>query len=209
MTDTPAPATMTQADYARHRKVSAPRIAALIAEGRIPVDEHRRVLVAGAEAALGPMPFDETSNAPPDLNSAEQQTTLAKAQARKMEADAALSEIRTLQMAGKLVDREEVELAVATLFGGLKEKLLSMPVRIAGKVRSLSTEREVAAAIAEAIEDDLARFAKSLRDKFATGASEDGSDASEEDSGQRVPGGDDGGGASADPAAAPEPERVG
>lgn len=193
---------MTQADYARHRGCTRQNICNLVRDGRLALTADGLIDVLAADAALPDLP--QTDGGQPDTEDFGQPSTaLSKAQLRKTEAEAALSEIKLAERAGKLIEAEGVAREVVNQFAALRDRLTVMPVRIAGQIVQLKTEREVSVLLAAAIEDELGAFADELRKAFAFAGP---TDEVSEPPGERHPDGGDGDSAGADSSAAPESE---
>lgn len=69
--------------------------------------------------------------------------------ARRERADAERAEIEVAKMAGRLVDREQVEQAVFDAFRSLRDRLLAVPRRCASAVVGMVDVRDIELAIAD------------------------------------------------------------
>lgn len=174
MSEIQAPALMTQSDYARYRRCSAAYISQLKASG------DKRLVMQGDMVDV--VATDRELGAPdaPDISAlpigAAPTTDLAKAQLKLVEAQAALTELKVAQQAGELVDRAEVTTNVANFFGDIADKLLALPLRVAGQLITLKTEREVSTALTAAIEDLLRGVTEHLGKLFPTPSAPDAPD---------------------------------
>lgn len=161
MSEGEAAARMSQSDYARYRRCSAAYISQLKAQGRLVMDGDM-VDVAATDRDLG-APDAPNLSLPTD---GAPSTDLAKAQLKLVEAQAALTELRVAERARELVEHAEITTLVANFFGDLSDKLLMVPVRIAGQLTTLKTEREVSTALTAALEDVLREFTTQLAKTF-------------------------------------------
>lgn len=215
MSDAEVPAASvlgSQAEYARHRKVTPQRISDLKKEGRL-VMVGDRVDFLASDAALPNLPSEgeDTTPAPTTLPVVEG-TEVSRAQLRKLQAEASLAELKLAKAAGSLLDLEETVAAILTLYGELQEKLTGIGVRHAGELMAQKTEREFSTLLTLKIEEELAAFAKRLRDKFTPNglaADPDPSDASQTPVSASREDRSAGDGARPDAETAPEPEPVG
>lgn len=71
--------------------------------------------------------------------------------------------LKNEERAGELVRRAAVAARTAEIFGGLRTRLLALPARIAGRLVSIRTERELAAAL----EDEIAAVLSESADELA------------------------------------------
>lgn len=165
MVEVQAPALMTQAEYARHRDCSRQYVSRLAREGRL-VTRDDLIDVIESDKLLGPP--GET-----DEDEVLSGTDRSRAELRLIEAQAALAEMKLKERGGELIERIEAQRQAADLSMALREKLVAMPRRIADRLIHIKTERELAIAISDAIEDALADFAAELDRAYAAPAGTD------------------------------------
>lgn len=108
---------------AEHPPSSAPDVAGCVGEGAS----------SGASAGPGQMPPDD----------------YAASRARRERAEAERAEMEVAKMAGRLVDREQVEQAVFDAFRALRDRLLAVPRRCASAVVGMVEVRDIELAIAD------------------------------------------------------------
>ncbi|MDX2223595.1 MAG: hypothetical protein SFV21_12645 [Rhodospirillaceae bacterium] len=194
-------AAISQAEFARRHGVSRQYVSKLVGQARLVMDGDL-IRVPESDAIIG-KPHDD---APAPTGGTYNELAL-----RKLAAETEQAELKLRRMDGTLVDRREVEAAVVTIFADLKDKLLDVPVKIAGKLMAKPTEREVAFTLREAIEDELTVFAQTIADKFPRQdiRAEPGHAEIPEMAGERDADRDADGGEGADAPATPAVEPVG
>ena len=144
------PGLITQAAYARHRKVSRSYVSRLAGRG-ILVMRGKLVDVAASDAVLDDKPVDfdvpeataagtkpvvDGAAGPPATSFAQARTAdmVFRAKLRKLEHDVRV---------GKLVEADLVKQRWAVIYVAIKERILSWPNRIAPEVTPLTDERQV------------------------------------------------------------------
>jgi hypothetical protein len=147
----PAPELMSQADYARHRKVNRSYITRLAKRG-ILVMRGKLVDVAGSDAVLDDKPVDVEPHEPPSAqpprpasDSAGGQTGSSFAQARTAEMvyRARLRKLEFETRQGKLIEAAIVKDRWAAILVVLKERILAVPDKLSPEVAALADERQV------------------------------------------------------------------
>ncbi|WP_220369727.1 hypothetical protein [Paludisphaera rhizosphaerae] len=86
----------------------------------------------------------------------------AEFRTQREKANAQLAELQLRERMGQLLERSAVERQTATIFRELRDKVLAAPYRLAGRLVTLATEREVVACIEEAVNAIFAEFAEKL-----------------------------------------------
>jgi hypothetical protein len=145
---------MTQREYARHRQVSEPRIAALKKRGVLVMDG-KRVNVMASDARL-----DGTG---------ETGETFFQAQLRKEVALAGLRELELAKKRGELVMVDEVRSAVASMILNARDILLRMPAQL----RDQLAQETDAIRCEELVRDEVHRALNQLAQPIPDRALED------------------------------------
>jgi len=170
------PLTMTQVEYAEHRRSNGhsctPQYISKLKtanDPRLHLDAKGRVLVALTDEALAAEGDPaQVRTQPPAAGQVRDEDQVAYKQAatkaKRLEADTA--EIKFRKLAGELVDRAEVTGAVFTVFRDMRDKMLASPTRMAGKLITLKTEREVVAYMQGEFNSLLSDFARTLTEQF-------------------------------------------
>lgn len=184
--------TMSQSEYADYRGVTRQYINKLVRQGRLVMTEDDKIVVAEADANLRDVETEEPA-------------TFNDAVARRQIAEAALAEFKLNRLNGALIEKAEAVSTTLEIFGDLREKLLEIPVNVAGKSLAQKTEREVAQVIRDEIERVLTAFAGELPRRL------DAHELAEHPpvSGERSGGGDAGGEPGVDAAAEENSQPVG
>jgi phage terminase Nu1 subunit (DNA packaging protein) len=167
---------MTQAEYARHRKVNRSYISRLAKRG-ILVMRGGKVDVAASDAVLDDRPVDVESQEPvntvnnprPPMESvgAAQPTSFAQARTAEMIFRAKLRKLEFEAKSGKLIPADEVKIKWFTLGRQIRDKLLGMPAKLAPQLAALSDAREVR----ELLESEITAILKSVQEEIRHGGS--------------------------------------
>lgn len=138
------------------RQVKAARLRG--ADGLVDLDAYQALRTNGLDPALqttGRLPREPSGDASGDL---------AIARTRKMEADAALSELELARTRGELVDARAVEAAYEDTFRRLRDRLLIVPREVAGDCARLGDEIAIEGRMTQALKTALADFARDLQE---------------------------------------------
>jgi hypothetical protein len=154
MAQEPTPGLVTQANYARHRRVDRSYISRLAKRG-ILVLRGKLVDVAASDAVLDDRPVDvepqgpsqapHSPQSPPPLESsgAVQPASFAQAKTVEMVFKAKLKKLEFEARAGKLIPSGEVKVKWFVIVRQIRDKLLAMPAKLAPQLAALSDVREV------------------------------------------------------------------
>jgi phage terminase Nu1 subunit (DNA packaging protein) len=93
----------------------------------------------------------------------EDATNLTAAQLRKVNAEAALAELKLARERGEVISVQDVEKAVAEVSANVRARLLGMPAKLAGLLVGL-TKPKVKAAIEQEVNQALAELTKTAAD---------------------------------------------
>jgi len=80
------------------------------------------------------------------------------ARTRREKAEAEQAELRTAQLAGRLVDRSSVESAVFEAFRALRDRIMNVPPRAAPKLSGMQDVREIELLVAEELRKAIGDF---------------------------------------------------
>lgn len=159
---------MTQAEYARHRRVSRQAISKLVKAGRIPVDGNGKIDPAAADFALGEdrSRIDEPRAAAPGessgLTKARTATEVYKAKLAQLQYEKALGNVVSTEgVTQAAIACVEVVQRVVRRVSGLAEELAAVALKdgVPGtRVRLKQAEREILEQLSQAF-DNLARDA--------------------------------------------------
>lgn len=141
---------VSQAEYARYRKVS-PSYISRLAKAGVLVMRGGKVDVAASDAVLDDKPVDvepaDASHGLPARPTAEpatqQPTSYAQARLADMVFRAKLRRLEFETKQGKLVEAEVVKQRWAAILVVLKERLLAAPDKLAPELAALTDERQV------------------------------------------------------------------
>jgi len=142
---------MTQAAYARHRRVDRSYISRLAKRG-ILVLRGKLVDVAASDAVLDDKPVDVDRQEPVrtatprpavDNLSGAQPTSFAQARTVEMVFRAKSRKLDFETKSGKLIPADEVKVKWFTLVRQIRDKLLAVPAKLAPQLAALSDVREV------------------------------------------------------------------
>ena len=167
---------LTVADYARHAGIHRSTVSRQVKSGVIPnrAPPGARPLIDPVEADTaratgldhgkrrerGEAPAKAPSSKPRDGDAAPAPPTFSEARIQREQAQAGLAELNLETRAGRLVNRAAVEAAAFEAGKILRERMLAVPVRLAGEivtmVRDGAGDREVGALIGDKLRDVLA-----------------------------------------------------
>jgi len=198
-----APASLSQVKFARLVGLSRSRVGALVQEGKLPCLADRSIpMPAGldalrlhrgagaderiaearrrAEDGAAPLPAEAR---PPGDNAEE--VALARehrrAQTAKATTAAALAELEIARRRGELVPLSEVEAEAREVAGAIRERLLSLPSRVALAIEGLAARTEGpprSAAIEAVILDEVNVALRELSGSRFAGGGDDAAEAS-------------------------------
>jgi hypothetical protein len=162
---------MSQADYARHRKVNRSHISRLAKRG-ILVMRGKLVDVAACDAVLDDKPVDQVlPEAPaaahgrvtPEASAgAPQSGNFAQARTAEMVFRARLRKLEFETKSGKFLSADEVKVKWYTLVRQIRDKLLAMPAKLAPQLAALSE----AAEIRDLLDAEITAILKSLQEEI-------------------------------------------
>lgn len=144
------PGTMTQAEYARHRKVNRSYISRLAKRG-ILVMRGKLVDVAASDAVLDDKPVDlesqetpaGTSRPPVDGVGAPAAGSFAQARTAEMIFRARLRKLEYETRTGKFLPADEVKVRWFTIARQIRDKLLGLPAKLAPQLAALGDLKEI------------------------------------------------------------------
>jgi phage terminase Nu1 subunit (DNA packaging protein) len=152
----PADQTMSQIEYAAHRKVSRQYIGRLAKAGAL-VMRGLRIDVAASDAV-----FDD-KDIPIAIGPDGEPTNLTEARFLRELYGARLRRLEFEEKAGKLIPAEAVTRAWTSAAGVIKNRMLAIPSRTAGQLAALTDPKAVREALGEAIEKVLKSLSEELR----------------------------------------------
>lgn len=170
----PAPQILTQAGYARHRKVSREAVRKAVADGRIPVREDRRIDVAVADAAWSANTLGGRGMVPTLAVGAESSmsegvpegVTHNDARALREWNQALLLQLQRRVRAGELVEASKVEEAGFQAAHSARDSIMTLPDRLSDELAAISDPEEIHRRLfleLHAVCEDLANtFAKGI-----------------------------------------------
>jgi phage terminase Nu1 subunit (DNA packaging protein) len=153
---------LSQADYARHRRVSRQYISRLAKAGVL-VMRGRKVDVAASDAVLDDRP-DKVSQAATSgpVEPGAQTTTYAQAKLADMVFRAKLRRLEFETKSGKLIPADEVKVQWFKLARQIRDKLLAVPSKLAPQLAALSEVREVR----ELLDGEIEAILRGLEDEL-------------------------------------------
>ncbi len=151
---------VSQADYARHRRVSRQYISRLAKAGVLVMRGGKVDLVA-SDAVLDDRP-DKVSEAATSgpVEASGQTTTYAQARLADMLFRARLRKLEFETKSGKLVTTDEVKAQWFRLARQLRDKLLAVPAKLAPQLAALTDVRQVR----ELLDGEIEAILKGLQD---------------------------------------------
>jgi hypothetical protein len=164
---------MSQADYARHRKVDRSYINRLAKRG-ILVMRGKLIDVAPSDAVLDDKPVDvertDPVHTPPVRATVEttvggQPTSFAQARTIEMVYRARARKLDFEAKSGKLISADEVKVAWFQIVRQVRDKLLAMPTKLAPQLAALSDVREVR----ELLDTEIAATLRNLQEDIRYG----------------------------------------
>jgi len=143
------PGLMTQAEYARHRKVNRSYISRLAKRG-ILVMRGKLVDVAASDAVLDDKPVDLESqetpigaSRPPADGGAAPAGSFAQARTAEMIFRARLRKLEYETRTGKFLPADEVKVRWFTIARQIRDKLLGLPAKLAPQLAALGDLKEI------------------------------------------------------------------
>lgn len=167
---------MTQAQYARHRKVDRSYVNRLAKRGVL-ILRGKLVDVAASDAVLDDRPVDVEPQEPasavhspqprPQLEStgAVQPGSFAQARSVEMVYKAKLRKLDFETRSGKLIPSDEVKVKWFTLVRQIRDKLLALPAKLAPQLAALSDVREVR----ELLDTEITALLRALQEDIRYG----------------------------------------
>ena len=162
---------MSQADYARHRKVNRSHISRLAKRG-ILVMRGKLVDVAASDAVLDDKPVDQvlpeahaamhTRVAPETSASAPPPGNFAQARTAEMVFRARLRKLEFETKSGKFLSADEVKVKWYTLVRQIRDKLLALPAKLAPQLAALSEAVE----IRDLLDSEIIAILKSIQEEI-------------------------------------------
>ncbi|MGQ9686257.1 MAG: hypothetical protein ACUVT2_08140 [Thiobacillaceae bacterium] len=151
---------MSQAEYARHRRVSRQYVSRLLKAGVL-VMRGGKVDVAASDAVLDDRP-EKVSEAATSatVEAGSQTTTYAQAKLADMLFRARLRKLEYETRSGKLIPADEVKVQWFRLARQIRDKLLGMPAKLAPQLAALSDVREVR----ELLDAEIEAMLRALQD---------------------------------------------
>jgi hypothetical protein len=173
MRQPPGPGLMSQADYARHRKVDRSYISRLAKKG-ILVLRGKFVDVAASDAVLDDRPVDveppeRVPTGPPrppsEATGTAAPTNFAQARTAEMVFRARLRKLEFELKSGKLIATDEVNVKWFGIARQIRDKLLAMPAKLAPQLAALSDAR----AVRELLEAEITALLRALKEEIRYG----------------------------------------
>jgi hypothetical protein len=166
---------VSQSEYARRKDVSRQYINRLVAQGKIPTDEQKRIDPELADAVLAqladPARRLDSGGAEPEYEpvtaeayedeaaggapAAGGHTSFAKFRSAREAYQAKLAQLDYEERAGKLVKKDEVEREAFDVSRQLRDRFLSLPQELAGTLVGMADEKEIAKFLRAKIRDTL------------------------------------------------------
>ncbi|MBI3934048.1 MAG: hypothetical protein HY316_05105 [Acidobacteria bacterium] len=167
MPKNPSPGLISQAEYARHRKVNRSHISRLAKAGVL-VMRHGKVDVAASDAVLDDRPVavepsETVQTAQPHAGPetvGPQPTSYAQARLADMVYRAKLRRLEYEARSGKLISADEVKAKWFVVARQIRDKLLAIPVKLSPQLAALADAREVH----ELLETELTAILRALQD---------------------------------------------
>ena len=167
------PGLVSQAEYARHRRVDRSYISRLAKRG-ILVLRGKLVDVAASDAVLDDRPVDVEPREPlpspqprPSLESAgaAQPANFAQAKTIEMVFKAKLKKLEFEVRSGKLIPSDEVKVKWFTVARQIRDKLLAMPAKLAPQLAAVSDVR----AVRELLDAEITALLRALQEDIRYG----------------------------------------
>ena len=161
----PSPGLMSQADYARHRKVNRSYISRLAKAGVL-VMRHGKVDVRASDAVLDDRPVavepGETipSNQAAPESIGPQPTNYAQARLAEMVYRAKLRRLDYETRSAKLISADEVKAKWFVITRQIRDKLLTVPTKLSPQLAALTD----AYAVRELLESEIVSILRALQD---------------------------------------------
>jgi uncharacterized protein YciI len=160
---------MSQAEYARHRKVHRSYINRLAKRG-ILIMRGKLVDVAASDAVLDDRPVDvepqpavnTTPQRAAEASGAAQPTTFAQARTAEMIFRARLRKLEYETKSAKLIPAGEVKLVWFKVAREIRDKLLAVPAKLAPQLAALADVR----AVRELLDVEIEAILKGLQDEL-------------------------------------------
>ena len=163
---------MSQADYARHRKVNRSHICRLAKRG-ILVMRGKLVDVAASDAVLDDKPVDQVL---PDSHAAAQTARTAADTGGPVAQPGSFAQARTAEMvfrarlrklefetkSGRFLSSDEVKVKWYTVVRQIRDKLLAIPAKLAPQLAALSDPAE----IRDLLDAEIIAILKSLQEEI-------------------------------------------
>ncbi len=163
---------ISQAEYARRKGVSRQYIHRLITQGKIPIDEEKRIDPDIADAVLAEMadparrlndePEDEDATIPEETYTegggaptGNGHTSFAKFRSAREGYQAKLAQLDYEERAGKLVKKDDVEREAFDAARLMRDRFLSLPQELAGTLVNMTDEKEIIKYLRGKIRDAL------------------------------------------------------
>lgn len=160
---------VTQAEYARRRRVSREAVRKAVAEGRVSlIDGRIDPIVADVQWSTNTRARADAGKATTDTGKVVAGAAAGKqqkgeegegywgARSRREEAEASLAELELAAKAGSLIDRAGVEMAMETAFRLVRDAIMATPDRLPLPV-------DVCATLRNALRDTLADVEKTIQ----------------------------------------------
>lgn len=162
------PASMTQAEFARHRGVAKSTVneykrkgfLVFTADGRINVEQTERVLAASLDTRGG------NRSKGSDEQPAATDASYMAAKTREMQAKAARQEMETRKRAGELVEREDVKVTGFTLARNAQEAVMAVADRLSPLLAAESDSAKVHEMLSDELRQACQDLAKAARERL-------------------------------------------
>ena len=161
---------MSQAEYARHRRVNRSYISRLAKRG-ILVLRGKLVDVAASDAVLDDRPVEVEPVASalprpqPETVASTQPTSYGQAKTIEMVFKARLKKLEFEVRSGKLIPSDEVKVKWFVIVRQIRDKLLAMPAKLAPQLAALSDVRQVR----ELLDTEITALLRALQEDIRHG----------------------------------------
>ncbi|MCB9990692.1 MAG: hypothetical protein H6867_04860 [Rhodospirillales bacterium] len=164
---------VSQAEYARRKKVSRQYVNKLVQQGKIPLDEKKRIDPDIADAVLAQLadparrlndeaPEDEYDPVPAENdeeeaagNAANDHASFARIRTAREGYQAKLAQLDYEERAGKLVKKDDVAKEAYDVSRRLRDRFLALPQELTGTLIGMTDEKEMIRFLRSKIRDVL------------------------------------------------------